>query len=106
MAIFFPNFKILTIDSINEIDSRINQTIKNPNQNFFKARLIKHKEKNEFKKRDKRFDTGNILSDRLKQKFPAKLFGIPIEEIDENFKKEKVCRALDLRILNFLFYIL
>jgi hypothetical protein len=90
MATFIPNFKILTVDTINEIDSRINQTIKNPTQNFFKARLIKHKEKNEFKKRDKRFETGNILSDRIKRKFPTKLFGVPIEEIDENFKHKQV----------------
>jgi hypothetical protein len=92
-----PIFKKLSFDSINRINNHINLN---------KSKELKNTNSQELKNEDKRYDTGNFLSDRIKKKFPTKLFGIPIEEIDENFKKEKVCRVLDLRILNFLLYLL
>jgi hypothetical protein len=82
-----PIFKKLSFDSLNRINNQINL-----------KKTISQKVNQE----DKRFETGNILSDRIKRKFPTKLFGVPIEEIDENFKHKQVC-FLVLRILYSLF---
>ena len=88
MAKTSPIFKKLSFDSINRINNQINLN---------KSKELKKTNSKELKNEDKSFETGNILSDRIKKKFPAKLFGIPIEEIDENFKQKQVCSVISFK---------
>ena len=87
MSNIITDFKKLTVDSINEIKTarKINQNVKSLSEKF-----IKNKKQDRLKKADNRFKTGKFLSDRIKKKFPSKLFGVPIEEIDENFNDDYV----------------
>ena len=100
-------FKKLTQESINEITNRRKAQRELEAQNVsteaedtvekkscsekLKNKLIKKKAKNSFdKKPDKEFLTGNNLPDRMRNRFPPELFGVPIEEIDEFHNLEYV----------------
>ena len=49
---------------------------------------------------DKKFKTGSILPDSIQKQFPTKLFGVPIEEVDDFYKNEKV--NFKKLLLNFM----
>lgn len=49
-------------------------------------------------KPDKHFVTGKILPDRIKKKVPPKLFGVPIEEMDDYYKNHHVSLIINFKL--------
>ena len=90
-----PVFKKLSSDSVNQINKKINSykrsSSKQSNRSIEEINIdLIESKREELQKADSIFKTGKFLSDRIKKKFPSKLFGVPNEEIDENFNDDYV----------------
>ena len=75
-------FKQLTPEYIENITNRLNEKNESVSANKKNKLILKRFEKK--KQTNKRFSTGNKLSEIMLKLFPCELFGLAIEEIDEN----------------------
>ena len=106
-------FKHFTPDSLKEIQNRIDiskeleaqRIITEGEENVedttcsgkIKSKLIKKKKVRQLndKRPDKELLTGNNLPDRMKNRFPPEMYGVPIEEIDDYNSLEHVIYLFD-----------
>ena len=106
-------FKYFTPDSLKEIENRISinkeleaqRLIAEAEENTedpttttstclgkIKSKIIKKKKRRQLNdlRPDKELLTGNNLPDRMRARFPAEMYGVPIEEIDDYNNLEHV----------------
>jgi hypothetical protein len=91
-------FNKLTPNSIANIKNRFNEK-KEDSTDKKKGLFLKRFERKNDVKSNKKFSTGNKLSEIIMKLIPSELFGVPMEEIDETRNTDYVSLVYFLKML-------